>query len=590
MIQENVAYQRHTIKTFLQVLATYVSLLTPLIGAFLAWRGLTEAKYIFLFYAFLPPAVAFVWLRSQYRLAKARMEKDGVVQHPAWLWKLITNKIPHKSEQLLESQVMVFVPPTKEAYASRLDEEYNADGNHVLLFHYLPGQIDDGVDEGRGRISYDGEVRSLETLASEMNECAALILLDDTKWHEEYPKTLEVVEGWTKRHTVRPVMSVHLEGRGTLKYSWSRFEDLVRPPHSLKNRLLAQAANRGAKWFWQATLNRRIVLWVLGTALLTAIVALYFWQQAETMEDYVATYEKINSTDSSAKQETARAFTTFRRDLPRPVAMDWPTPSAVDSAIPIPTSSSAPLPKPKPEGERLRVLLRVYADQIRTTLASASGQVDAITGSVMMFAVQHREDLSRQEDTWRIEEVAATRIPPNQNPFFATLKKKKDKSDPTPKVISGMVICAVVNRAFVLWSGEWNEKTVNTTNIQAWDLTGKSVGAFYQHRILIDDNLCEYAERTKEDLHRTMLCAPVGQDLNSVEIAPAGAICVSYTQDVKFLNEKWVRETIARFGTSLSFAWWDTALPMTIGDTTPTVSNKENPIVRKKKKARRKKK
>jgi hypothetical protein len=267
-----------------------------------------------------------------------------------------------------------------------------------------------------------------------------------------------------------------------------------------------------------------------------------------------------------------------------------PIPNPLSPTIAIPTSSPTPSPTPKPEGERLRDLLGRYANQIRTTLATASGQVDSITGNVMMFAVQRKEDTTRREMTWRVEEVAATRIAPNQIPFFATLRTPKDENDHTSIAIEGMVICAVVNRAFVLWTGEWNEKTVTTTYIQAWDLIGNPVGMFYGERIFIDDTVCKYAERKKEDLHRAMLCAPVGQDLNSIDIAPAGAICVSYTQDVSFLNATWVRETIARYGTALSFAWWDTALPLTNSDAMPIVSKKENPTAAKGKKVRQKKK
>lgn len=531
MLQENVAVQRRTIKSFLGELATYVSLLTPLLGALIAWRGLGETNYFFLFYAVLPLVVGIIWLVSQYRLAKNKIKKDGVVQRPAWLWKLITNKIPHKSEQLLDSQVMVFVPPTKEAHAVRLAEEYNSDGNHILLFHYIPEPINGVIDEQQGQISHNGEPRSLETLAEEMNECAALILLDDTKW-EKYQRTMDLVEEWTKRHTVRPVMSVHLDGRGTLNYSWNRIEDILRPNHSLKNRLLAQSANRGAKWFWQARLYRRVVLWTLSLALIFSLVSFfisYNWHRdASKLEDEVNIFSKIISSDPSAQQETSRAFNNYRS-----------TPET-------------------PEPERLRKLLQVHANQLRTTLVSASGQPEAIYGNVIMFSVKKIQDRK-----WHVQEVAASRIAPYDGVYFPVEWHPENVTSD----IKGIVSCAVVSHAFILWSGEWEGKEVKTTDIKAWDLEGKKNGTFDKSngKYNINNYRCEYIKQKEEDLHRRMLCAPVGVDLNSDKV-PAGAICVSYTQDLKFLEEEWVRHTIARYGSTLSFASWEQALPGTDKD------------------------
>lgn len=534
MTQEKVIVERHTIKSFLGELATYVSLLTPLLGALIAWQGLRETRYVFLFYAILPLVLGFIWLISQYQLAKNKIKKEGSVQRPAWLWKLITNKIPHKSEQLLDSQVMVFVPPSKEAHALRLHEEYNNDGSHILLFHHIPEPTNGIIDEDQGRICHGGEVRSLETLAEEMNECAALILLDDTKW-EKYERTMRLVEEWTKRHTVRPVMSVHLDGRGTLNYSWNRIEDLVKPNRSLKNRLLAQSANRGAKWFWQARLYRRIVLWTLSLTLIFSLSSFfisYYQQQkarkevqaatdlANKQESKANTFEKIVYSPPSAQQEISRAFEKFRTDSRRP------------------------------EAERFRRLLQVHADQIRQTLAGASGEIEAISGNVMMFSVK---TIGQRE--WSIHEVAATRIPPNDKPFTVKLLEENQTTN-----IDGLVACAVVSRAFILWSGEWKGKSVSTTNLEAWNLQGNRIGDFLDGTIIIDNKRCKYAERTVEDLHRRILCAPVGLDLNSDKITPAGAICVEYTQDLKFLDENWVRQTIARYGISLSFESWDKAL------------------------------
>jgi hypothetical protein len=536
MAQEKVIAERQTIRTFLEQLATYVSLFTPLLTALIAWQGLKETKYIFLFYAVLPLVLGATWLRSQYRVAKTKIKKEGIVQQPAWLWKLITNKIPHKSEQLLDSQVMVFVPPSKEEHALRLHEEYNNDGNHILLFHYIPEPIDNFVDEDQGRVSFNGEVRSLETLAEEMNECAALILLDDIKWEQKYGRTLLLVEEWTKRHTVRPVMSVRLDGRGTLNYSWSHIEEIVNPNHSLKNKLLAQSTNRGAKWFWQARLYRRIVLWTLGLALIFSMASFlisYRWQhnaktaeqeattKVQVLEAEVEKFNKLIYSDPSSQQEISRAFEHFRADLQIP------------------------------EAERLRQLLQVYANQIKLTLVGASNQTEAVSGNVIMFSVKKMAG----DKEWRIQEVAATRIPPNRKSFLVKLRGENETSD-----ILGLVSCSVASRAFILWSGDWKGNDVKTTNIEAWDLQGNKIGYFDGESISIKNNRCKYQPRIIEDLHRRILCAPAGLDLNSNEISPAGAICIEYTEGLKFLNEPWVRQTIIRYGSSLSFESWDKAL------------------------------
>jgi hypothetical protein len=529
MHRPNIITPPHTFRSFLEELATYVSLFTPLLGALIALWGLSEANYLFLLYAVLPMLIGIVWLFSQYRRAKFIMAREGVVQRPAWLWRLLTNKIPHKSEQLSDSLVMVFVPPNKESYATQLEEEYNRNGNHILLFHFIPQPENGEIDEDKGTVSVGGEIRPLTTLMDEMNDCAAVVLLDDTKWGT-YAQTMKVVEDWTKRHTVRPV---HVEGRGTLNYSWNRLEDLVGNNHSLKNRLLAQSANRGARWFWQARLYRRIVLWTLGLACLFSLATLLITRNAvmvkkrtadqnTQLEKSVSTLDKIVSSDPSGQQDISRAFEAYRTSLD------------------------------KPESERLRLLLKVHADQMVKTLVAASGRVEAVSGNAMMFSVE-----AVSNGNWTIREVAATRIPPSDEAFAVPLNPSDQTTD-----IDGIVSCAVVSRAFILWSGKWNGNNVETTNMEGWDLEGKPTGSFQDGKLNIGNYRCKYAKRPREDLHRRILCAPVGLDLNSYPTKPAGAICVTYSQDVAFLNESWVRQTIARYGSSLSFASWERALPV----------------------------
>lgn len=536
MPQEKMFVERRTIRSSLEEIVTYLSLLSffsPFLGGFIFWQGFIE-RNIALLSAVLPLIMGISWLVSQYRRAKDRMIKEGIVQRPAWLWKFITNKVPHKSEELLDSQVMVFVPPDKEEYAGQLDAEYNSDGRNLLLFHYIPKPAEGVIDEDQGRVSHGGEVRSLETLAQEMNECAALILLDDTNW-EKYGRTIKLVEDWTKRHTVRPVMSVRLGGRGTLNFSWNRIQDLLTPNRSLKNKLLTQAANRGARWFWQARLYRRIVIWTFAIALIfssTSFFLSYIWQRkartaseeaqgkAVKLGNDVNILNKIVYSPPSAEQDISRALQKFRSDMRMP------------------------------EADRLRQLLQVHAYQIRATLAGASGQPEAISGNVIMFWVKKTD-----RNKWNIGEVVATRIPPNDQDFQVELQEKKVTE------VHGLVGCAVVSRAFILWSGEWKGKDVTTTDIEAWDLAGNKIGERAGEKILIENNLCDYQKRPKEDLHRRILCAPVGLDLNSNEINPAGAICVEYTTPLDFLGESWVRQTISRYGSSLSFESWDKALP-----------------------------
>src|ERR1700755_1308113 len=109
-----------TIKTFLQELLTYGALLTPLLGPPLAWLGIgiDEKTLAWIIYAAVLPLLGLSWLVYQFRQAKSTIEAKGTVQRPAWLWRLLTNRITHNSEQLQQAQIMVIVPPGKDREAA----------------------------------------------------------------------------------------------------------------------------------------------------------------------------------------------------------------------------------------------------------------------------------------------------------------------------------------------------------------------------------------------------------------------------------------------------------------------------------------
>src|ERR1041385_7915336 len=131
MPHEKIFVERRTIRITLEEIVTYLSLLSLPPSLWGVWQGFIERNFFILLYTVLPLLLGLLWLFWQYRRAKDRMIKEGIVQRPAWFWKFITNKIPHKSEELLDSQIMVFVPPAKEEYALQLADEYNKDGRNI---------------------------------------------------------------------------------------------------------------------------------------------------------------------------------------------------------------------------------------------------------------------------------------------------------------------------------------------------------------------------------------------------------------------------------------------------------------------------
>lgn len=546
MSQNNAGAQSLTIKSFLQELATYAALLTPVASIALAWFGVSAENYNQLIYAAALISTGLSWLYIQYNKAKKKIEKDGIVQRPAWLWRFVTNKIPHQKHQLSQSQIMVFVPPGKEAEADKLKERHQHDGNHVLLFHHIPYAQNDIVDEEKGLTAPNGEMRSLEMLATEIEACTALALLDDCCWKKNYPKTLEIVENWSLKHTVRPVISVHLSGRGTLNYSWSHLDELTEMNHSLINSLLFQSANRGTEWYWQAELYRKIVLWTTGLALILFVVSLAVaysnWNQAKTLETRVVSLEKLSLIRHSVQQEIARSFHLFRTDLIMPYE------------------------------SRFQRLLKDNAAHLKTLLISTSNQSDASEANVIMFAV------TKKNKTWKIQEVAATRLPPNDQPFT---QEEEMSINGQLQNIEGIVTCAIMSRSFVLWSGEATGLNAKTTNLQGWDMAGNVAGKYdsVNQQMEIGSYRCSYKPRDKENLHKRLLCAPVGLVTTSSEMIPSGAVCISSPNEQIFFEEDWLRRTVLRFGDFLSFDSWEKAIINSAGESTENNSRSDkNPI------------
>jgi len=531
------------VKIFLREWGSYAALLSNVVGPTLVWFGLRLDKGLLkwlLYGGLLLPVLGFVWLRHEYRSAKLRIEEDGEVQRPEWLWTLLTGGITHKSQVLSgQASVMVLVPPGMHSVAARLDEIYNHTkphevddstgedrkvdshagevhevenpaGSHQLQFHYITQRSNGtiGEDEGTSSIK-EATIRPLKKLAEELAGCAGIIFLDDSLWHERYPKTMEIVRQWVAKTSVRPIMAIRVDG-GTLNYSWSPFKDVAGEDRGLHPRLLAQAINRGTQWWRQATTNRWLLLRLapLTFALFLGcvVISYLYWYRDRTLE-------RLTTMDQQERLKAAQAMGSFRS-----------TPA---------TNTSA----------GFNELLKANADEMRTIIERGSGVTAESHVVVMMFSV------SRQGSLLRVEEIAASRNKPKIGPFTF---------DPSSPETKGIVTCAVAKRAFVLWTGE-NNTPPKTTGIRAWDLQGRQVGTYRpDNRLEFGNNeWCSHEPKPAsfDDQRNQMLCVPVGVADNSGEVV--GAICVS-SVGRNFLGENWVRYLVTRFGTSLSFRLWDT--------------------------------
>lgn len=525
-MSDNDGASRITLKAFLQELATYVSLLSPLIGPPLAWFGvgIEDKNLAWLLYVGLLPIIGISWLIYQYKRAKDRIEEEGIVQRPTWLWTLLTNRITHRSQQLQDMQVMVMVPPSKEDDADNLSTVYNQANRYSLLFHHIPQPVGGKLDEDLATVRPGGAIRSLKDLSRQLDDCAAIVLLDDCHWGK-YVRTMDVVQKWSIKHTVRPIMSIRLEGLGNLNYSWCLLSDATVDGQALPNRLLVQAANRAAEWHQQSRLNRRLALWLAAVSfiiLLGATAAVYItWRRADILSRAI----RIEPTEQLEIAWSSKVF----RDNSQPA-----------------------------NGDLFKLLLEINAKQLAGKLARASGLSDPSSLSVVMLAVGE-SPREPQSMPLKVQEVAATRAHVSI-PFEVDLNGHEMK---------GIASCVVAKQAFVLWTGDSSGTTVTTSNIQAWDLQGRSIGKYSNGAILFDDNkTCSYYTKPvqsppdkPDDPRQQLLCGPVGLADNS-QARPTGVICVSSTNTLDSLTESWVRYSILHAGNSLSFAPWHIALPV----------------------------
>jgi len=272
-----------------QAIGTYISLITG--GAtLLALIFIPVAKW--LGYAFDAPSVFALaalillplsYLAYQYRKQVYNIEVTGKAQRPRWFWEILTHRISHKPEQLIKGIVMVVVPSRARGNVDQLKEIHNKNDEFNLLFHILPEADSDGkINEDAGE-SQHHENRSLVDLQGTLESCAGIVLLDDGRWktyEESHPKTWKVVNDWSNTFTFRPLMSIRIQGEGTLKYSWCNLNEVKLNNQALLSTLLKLAAERARAWFDQATAQRRLFLVValtLGLALTLSVLMNILW-------------------------------------------------------------------------------------------------------------------------------------------------------------------------------------------------------------------------------------------------------------------------------------------------------------------------
>lgn len=499
---------RRTWKSIFEEAATWLSFLSLPAGLLLTWFGYKTDDRALGWLLF--PLAGFIWLRYQLKLAKQyrtgkRLGEEGRV-YPDWLWTLVTGVLSHQSQALPElPPLMVVVPPGREADAGKMDEMFNPAKN--LLFHCIPEFEKGWLDESHGH-TLDGEPQPLSALAMKLDNCAALVLLDDGNWGR-YGHTMEVIRQWSIRHSVRPIMSVQLSGGG-LTYNFCSLTQVTEHNQAMLGRLLAQTANRGAAWHRQANLVGRLASVLVVVSVVTLTLGFGLWSR-------YATLSRADRIDPIEQGLVARALATYR-DNPQ-----------------------------APHDARFRSLLNTHAHQLKAALTRSSGLSEASSLVVIMFAVVPDDP---KESTLRVEEVTATREPVTV-PF---------RLDPQDADIRGIVTCAVDRRAFVLWTGKVWGKHSETSDIQAWDLQGEPVGVYKSdtRKIEINGRFCSY-QPAEEDPRKRMLCAPVGLADDSAG-RPTGAICVSSKDSSGFLTEPWARNMISRYGNALSFSYWEAAL------------------------------
>lgn len=556
--------QLQTIGTYVALVSGLAGLITAVISPILMYSGVRfDTNMIFALAAlvFMP----LLYLLYQRHKAAQRIESDGGAQRPQWLWRLLTHKITHDPQRLIKGLVMVVVPPAVRSEARTLREIHNTKKQFNLLFHFLPrpspdNKIDEdlgesklseefppalngfGVQSQKGSADRDANersYRSLESLKSQLNYCAGIILIDDGGWEKykaAYPKTWKIINDWSNRFTFRPVMSIRVEGEGTLKYSWCELNETTINNQALFGHLLKLAVDRGRDWFNHSTDQRRLfrALAFVLIAMLTLSVGVNFIFErrlrrvkAESNETIKALESdvKLIATDPADQVILAEQFASFRNSPELKVSQA----SAVQ-------------------------LLDGILPQIKNKIAEHSHR----GAEVMMFAIKSNP---KDPDKFAFVEVASTRRPLRH--FNFSFNRNENKSE-------SIISCAVVRRAFIHWAGV-DQSSKKTKSIQGWDLEGKEIGkldgqGIWEHQ----GRTCKYGpppilpsqEYLPDDPFQYLLCAPVGVS-KEPWAQPAGAICVSSVEDIE-LHKPWARQLLIKYGNLVSLFNWDKALAPTM--------------------------
>ena len=527
--------------SLLQEIGTYVSILAGLasilaaitssIAASLGF-GLNEKLLYSLLLCFL---ISFAYLSHQRQKAVQQIEEHGVVQRPQWFWRLVTNRLTHKPERLIKGIVMVVVPPNLRKEAETLKDIHNQNQQFNLLFHYLPlpkpGDLK--IDENIAESKLDIKRRSPDILSSQLEDCAGIVLLDDCDWKthkERYPKTWNAINDWSNKFTCRPVMSIRIQGEGTLKYSWCDLDEIINNNQELLSNLLAQATNRGKDWHSQVITQRkvfRLTGLAIAVALIISLIVNYsLGKRVQQIEAETPKLTRVMKTNSGEQWHLAEHLTFLRNS-----------------------------PESLPRGEALQKFLKGIASQLQGKIVESSG----IPGNVDVILFALNKD-ARVADRFSIDEVVATREPPRDFDFSYQLEEDHSTS---------IVGCAIARRSFVYWVA-FDESANATKDIAVWKLDGTKSGEFDANdkKWKVDGKTCELGLPPKQtnqsatqpdDPRVYLLCAPAGIS-DSSSMRPAGAICISSKVNLE-LHEDWARQLLLQYGNLLSFFNWEMAIP-----------------------------
>jgi hypothetical protein len=517
----------------LQEIGTYAAIIATVVTPIAAVLGFSlneKLLYSLVALTLLP----IVYLIHQYQKAVRKIEDDGVVQRPQWLWRLLTHRVTPKPGQLVQGIVMVVVPPKVRDDAEILNNIHNQNKHVNLLFHYLPlpDPGDTKIDENMAESEPSKKKQPLGTFNKQLENCAGIILLDDCDWDkykESYPKTWKIINDWSNHYTYRPIMSVRVGKGGTLnKYSWCNLSEFVDNNQALLSNLLAQSTYRSKDWYTQATAQRHLFLFlalILTIALIISLSTNYlFKNRIGQLESEIPKITNVMTIKSEEQWHLTEHLSSFR-------------------------NSSAIVTKP----EELYKLLKGIATQLKGKVIESSGVSKDV--DVIFFA---SKEASNNPGNFPIYEVATTREPPRDFGFSYNLNEKDTTS---------IVGCALARHSFVYWAGLEQSPNV-TKDILVWNLNGERKGNFdgNDKKWRDGDTTCKLGDPPKssegnsltlDDPRHYLLCAPVGT-ADGLPLRPAGAICISSEVDLK-LNGEWARLLLLHYGNLLSFINWENA-------------------------------